>query len=109
MMQQYMAKENRDWARMRAELLTRIHAEQAAVGLPRADGAVRLPDSFTPFSEQLLPWLGKDIETADQARRLREDLLFATPKEMARLGGKLEDADALYAKTHEWPPSCGTR
>jgi hypothetical protein len=96
MMNQYAAPDNRDWGRLRAELLTRVHAEQAALGLPRYDDA-RPPDSVTPYSEQLLPWVRTDVEAADKARRLREDLLFASPKETARLGDQVEDADKLYA------------
>ena len=54
----------------------RQNAEQAALGLPRA---VSTGDSFTPYSEQILPWIRQKVEAADKLRRLREDLLFASP------------------------------
>jgi hypothetical protein len=100
MMNQFAAPDNRDWARLRGELVTRVHAEQAALGLQRTDetGAA---GPVTPYSEQLLPWIRKDVEAADKARRLREDLLFASPRETARLGDKIEDADKQYAKIQE--------
>ena len=99
MMQTYVPKETR--AQMRASLDTRLHAEQAALGLPRLEGDGRLPEKYTPYSEQLLPWIRDDMARADQARRLREDLLFTSMNEEKRLGANLDDADALYSKVQE--------
>src|SRR5262249_14218659 len=89
----------RDDAKLRKALDTRIRAEQAALGLPTTNKP--LPPPVTPYSEQLLPWVRADVETADKARRKREDLLFASPKEVDRLGKSLPDADKLYAAVQE--------
>jgi Mg-chelatase subunit ChlD len=101
MVKEYALANKPEWQRVRAELLTRLHAEQAALGLPRSDDG-RQPDSIVPYSEQLLPWIRKDVETADTSRRLREDLLFASPKALERLGLKPpDDAEPLYEKVQK--------
>ena len=99
MLQTHVPKENR--TQMVASLSTRLHAEQAALGLPHLGGEKRALDKYTPYSEQLLPWIRDDMARADKARRLREDLLFASAKEETRLGAKLDDSDKLYSKVQE--------
>jgi hypothetical protein len=104
MMNRFVPDDNREWKRLRGELLTRVYAEQAALGLPRTSQTTpesKRPEPVTPYSEQLLPWVKKDVEAADKARRLREDLLFASPRETARLGDKIEDADTLYKEVQQ--------
>jgi hypothetical protein len=99
MKRDYIPDEIRDGARIRKALATRILAEEAALGLPRSDA--KLPDSFTPYSEQLLPWINKDVVSADKVRRKHEDLLFASPKEATRLGGTLGNPEDLYQKVQD--------
>lgn len=51
----------------------RRQAEEVAVA---AQGASTV--AFHPYSEQVFPWIQKQVEEADRERRLGEDLLFAS-------------------------------
>src|SRR5262249_4563775 len=59
-------------------LQLRQQAERAALGLRDEED----PDDKLPaYSAQVAAWLGKEIDAADQERRLGEDLLFASQVE----------------------------
>jgi hypothetical protein len=87
------------WPLVKASLQLRRHAEQAALGLDEEKAGEHLP----AYSEQVLPWIHKLIESADEPRRRGQDFLFSSSMEDWDKAKKLlsEEARPGYVKAQE--------
>src|SRR5205823_4426002 len=76
--------------RLKRALDVRKYAEQVALATND------LGEKEHPYSEQVFPWIQKQIEDADQDRRLGEDLLFASSHSWEEAQQNLSKAEQGY-------------
>jgi Mg-chelatase subunit ChlD len=77
---------------LKSALRTRRLAERAALGL--AEGKFR-----HPYSEAVFPWIGAQVNKADELRRRGQDLLFSSStKDRNEAGKLLRDSEDLYGQ-----------
>ncbi len=98
-----MLAENRsilcpDWPLVQTSLQLLRLSEQAAWGLDAEPANERLP----AYSEQVLPWIQKLVDSADEPRRLGQDLLFASsPAEWDKAKKLFDEARPGYVTAQE--------